>query len=110
MIQEEADILDIGGESTRPGARDVPADEELSRVLPVLEELRERWPGMPLSIDTQKAVVAREALRRGAAVVNDVSALRRDARMASVVAEAGGPVVLMHMQKDPQTHAGCPAL
>jgi len=108
MIQEKADILDIGGESTRPGAQEVPANEELNRVLPVIEELRERWPRMPLSIDTQKAVVAREALHRGAAVINDVSALRHDARMASVVAEAGCPVVLMHMQKDPRTMQDAP--
>ena len=108
MIQEEPDILDIGGESTRPGAEEVPAQEELHRVLPVVEGLHDRWPRMPLSVDTQKAVVAREALRRGAAVINDVSALRQDAGMAAVIAEAGCPVVLMHMQKDPRTMQDAP--
>lgn len=108
MMEEGADLLDIGGESTRPGAQEVPINEELHRVLPVVEDLCEHWPRMPLSIDTQKADVAREALRRGAAVVNDVSALRRDARMAEVVAEAGCPVVLMHMQNDPRTMQDAP--
>jgi dihydropteroate synthase len=93
MLEEGADILDIGGESTRPGAEPVDADEELRRVLPVLEG----FGGRPvLSIDTYKAVVAREAMARGAALVNDVSALRYDQDLAGVVAETGAAVVLMH--------------
>ena len=93
MLEEGADILDIGGESTRPGAEPVEADEELRRVLPIIEG----FGGRPLlSIDTYKAVVAREALARGAAIVNDVSALRYDAGLAAVVAETSAAVVLMH--------------
>jgi dihydropteroate synthase len=93
MLEEGADILDVGGESTRPGAEPVDAGEELRRVLPVLEA----FAGRPLvSIDTYKAVVAREALARGAAIVNDVSALQYDRDLAGVVAERGAAVVLMH--------------
>jgi dihydropteroate synthase len=108
MIQEKVDILDIGGESTRPGAQDVSVREELSRVRPVLEALQQRWPQMPLSIDTQKAEVAEEALSRGADLVNDVSALTQDPRMASVVAQAGCPVILMHRQGNPRTMQEAP--
>ncbi len=103
MIEEGADVLDVGGASTRPGAEEIPDSVELARVLPVIEAVRERWPHMPLSIDTQKAVVAREALARGARIVNDISALRADPAMAEVVAEARCPVVFMHMQGTPQT-------
>ena len=93
MLEDGADILDVGGESTRPGADPVDAGEELRRVLPVLEA----FAGRPLvSIDTYKAVVAREAIARGAAIVNDVSALQYDPDLAAVVAESGAAVVLMH--------------
>ena len=93
MLEDGADMLDVGGESTRPGAEPVDAAEELRRVLPVLEA----FAGRPLvSIDTYKAVVAREAIARGAAIVNDVSALHYDRDLADVVAESGAAVVLMH--------------
>ena len=103
MIAEGADVLDIGGQSTRPGAEDLPLTTELERVLPVIEALREKWPDIPLSIDTQKAAVAREALRRGVDLINDISALRSDPAMAEVIAESSAPVILMHMQGTPQT-------
>lgn len=92
-----ADILDVGGESTRPGADYVPAEEEIARVRPVIEALR----GRRLSIDTRKAAVARAALDAGAELVNDVSALTHDAEMAQVVADSGAPVCLMHAQGTP---------
>jgi dihydropteroate synthase len=95
MEADGADILDIGGESTRPGASPVPADEELARVLPVLRALDGRLR-IPISIDTYKAAVAREALAAGAVLVNDVSGLTRDPALARVVADAGAALVLMH--------------
>jgi dihydropteroate synthase len=103
MIAQGADILDIGGESTRPGATVVSPSMELERVAPVIEALRDRWPQIPLSIDTQKSSVASHALASGVSLVNDISALRADPAMADVVAESGSPVVLMHMQGTPQT-------
>ncbi|MCX8035984.1 MAG: dihydropteroate synthase [Candidatus Sumerlaeia bacterium] len=101
LIADGADILDIGGESTRPGAEPVPADVELRRVLPVVERLRQT--NVLLSIDTAKAVVARAALEAGAHIVNDVTALRGDPEMAHVAADFGAGVVLMHMQGTPRT-------
>src|SRR3954471_24945633 len=101
LVAEGAAILDVGGESTRPGAEPVDAEEELRRVVPVIERLRDT--GAQLSIDTMKASVAREALRAGATLVNDVSALRQDPELAGVCAEAGCNVCLMHMLGDPQT-------
>ncbi len=95
MAAEGADLLDIGGESTRPGAAPVPVEEELARVLPVVEGLAGR-AGVPLSIDTYKAAVAEAALARGVAIVNDVSALRYDPDLAEVVARRGAALVLMH--------------
>jgi dihydropteroate synthase len=100
MLAEGADIIDVGGESTRPGAISVPLEEELQRVIPVVEHLVEEL-GAPVSVDTRKAEVARQALRAGAGMVNDVSALRADPQMAAVVAEAGVPVVLMHIGMRP---------
>jgi len=94
MLEEGADILDVGGESTRPGAEPLSADEEMRRVLPVVAHLAER--GAVVSIDTYKAVVAREAIARGAAIVNDVHALQADPQLAAVVAETGAGVILMH--------------
>jgi dihydropteroate synthase len=99
---EGADILDIGGESTRPGSEGVTAETELGRVLPVIEGLSGRLK-IPISIDTQKAVVARAALEAGAEMVNDVSALRSDRVLGEVVRQAGVPVVLMHMRGRPRT-------
>jgi dihydropteroate synthase len=103
LIGEGADILDIGGESTRPGAAPVSAEEELARVMPVIEALAERPAGVSLSIDTSKARVARAALEAGADFVNDVSALRGDPAMAEVVARSGAECCLMHMQGEPRT-------
>ena len=99
MLDEGAAIVDVGGESTRPGSGGVPLDEELRRLLPVLESL----VGSPVSIDTAKAEVARRALELGAELVNDVTALRGDPKLAEVVAGAGSYVCLMHMQGEPQT-------
>jgi dihydropteroate synthase len=101
LRSEGADILDIGGESTRPGARAVDAGEELLRVQPVIEALA--GDGIPISIDTSKAVVAEAALDAGARMVNDVTALRSDPDLAAVCAEAGCEMVLMHMLGDPRT-------
>jgi dihydropteroate synthase len=100
MVEAGAAIVDIGGESTRPGCEGVSLDEELSRVVPVLEELAWR---VPVSIDTSKAEVARRAISLGAELVNDVTALRGDSAMAGVVAEAGSYLCLMHMQGSPGT-------
>jgi len=101
MAEEGADIIDIGGESTRPGSDPVPAEEELRRVIPVIRGIAGRID-LPLSIDTMKAAVAREALANGAEIVNDVSAMTFDASMAKVVAESGATVVLMHMRGRPK--------
>jgi dihydropteroate synthase len=95
MVADGADILDIGGESTKPGAEPVPADEELRRVLPVVERLAGET-SVPLSIDTYKAVVAREAVARGATIVNDISGLQYDPELGRVAAETGVALVLMH--------------
>jgi dihydropteroate synthase len=100
MVEDGAAIVDVGGESTRPGAEPVTADEELGRVLPVLEAIA---GGLPVSIDTAKAEVARRALELGAELVNDVTALRGDARMAETVAEGGAYLCLMHMLGEPRT-------
>ena len=103
MAEEGADILDIGGESTRPHADPIPLETELQRTLPVIEAVRAELPNIPISIDTYKADVAEQALNAGADIVNDVSALRFDERMVQVVADAGVPVILMHMKGTPQT-------
>jgi len=95
MIGDGADILDIGGESTRPGADPVPADVELRRVLPVVERLASET-SIPLSIDTYKAVVAREAVARGATIVNDISGLQYDPELGRAAADTGAALVLMH--------------
>jgi dihydropteroate synthase len=99
LVAEGAAIVDVGGESTRPGSESVPLDEELRRVVPVLEALA----GLPVSIDTAKAEVARRALELGAELVNDVTALRGDADVAGVVADSGAYVCLMHMLGEPRT-------
>ena len=95
-----ADLIDIGGESTRPYSKGISAEEEMNRVIPVIEALKKELT-LPISIDTLKSQVAREALRCGASMVNDISALRSDPGMASVVADAGVPVILMHMKGTP---------
>jgi dihydropteroate synthase len=100
MVEDGAAIVDVGGESTRPGSDGVSADEELRRVVPVLDRL---GGDIPLSIDTTKAAVARAALERGAVLVNDVTALRGDAELAGVVAASGAYLCLMHMQGEPRT-------
>ncbi len=101
-VEQGADILDIGGESTRPGAQPVPLDEELRRVVPVVEGLARR-AAVPLSIDTSKAEVARRCLDAGAAIINDVTALAGDPAMVDAVRRAGAGAVLMHMQGTPAT-------
>lgn len=102
IISEGADILDIGGESTRPFSEPVSVDQELERVLPVIEAVR-KVSDIPISIDTTKAEVARHALEAGADIINDVSALRFDNQIADLAAATGAPVILMHMQGIPGT-------
>ena len=104
MADAGADIIDIGGESTRPGSQPVSEEEELRRVVPLIERL----PGLLISIDTTKAIVAEQALAAGARIVNDISALRFDGRMVEVVREHGAGVVLMHMQGAPTTMQQAP--
>ncbi|MEO8577633.1 MAG: dihydropteroate synthase, partial [Gemmatimonadales bacterium] len=96
MLAEGVDIIDIGGESTRPGAEPVSEDEEMRRIGPVVNTLREFWPNLPISIDTTKSVVAAEALSAGADVINDVSGMRFDPGMIQLAAATGCGVVLMH--------------
>lgn len=104
MIEEGADILDVGGESTRPGSIAVTLDEELKRVVPVVRTLVKKFPKVPVSVDTQKSEVAAQSLDAGAQIVNDVSALRTDGeRMANAIRQFRPQVVLMHMQGTPQT-------
>lgn len=102
MVEEGADIVDIGGESTRPGSQPVSEEEELRRVLPVIEAVRERTD-IPVSIDTTKSRVAERALQAGACMVNDISGLGFDPRMAEVVAQYGALCCVMHIQGTPQT-------
>lgn len=103
LLQEGADIIDVGGESTRPGAEPVAEDEELRRVLPVIDGIAASGAPVRISIDTSKAPVAQAALDAGASIVNDVSALRGDPAMAEVVARSGCECVLMHMLGEPRT-------
>lgn len=103
QMAAEADIIDIGGESTRPGARAVPVAEEIARTAPVIRAIRAEGITTPISIDTRKAAVAEAALEAGADIVNDVTALRFDPAMAPLVAERGVPVCLMHSVADPET-------
>ncbi|MGA9523592.1 MAG: dihydropteroate synthase [Myxococcaceae bacterium] len=97
-----AELLDVGGESTRPGAPDVPVEEEIRRVVPVIRALRERT-GLPISVDTRKSEVARAACEAGAVLVNDVSGLTHDDRLAEVTAQAGAALCVMHMRGSPET-------
>jgi dihydropteroate synthase len=102
MHEDGASIIDIGGESTRPGSNEVAIDEELERVVPVIEAIRKR-SDVRISIDTRKARVAAAALDAGANIINDVSALRHDAGMRPLAAKRGVPVILMHMRGEPRT-------
>ena len=97
-----ADVLDIGGESTRPGSLGIPAQEEMRRVIPVLEKLREHLQ-IPISIDTSKSEVAETAIEHGAEIINDVTALHVDKRLAKVAAKWKVPLILMHMRGEPRT-------
>jgi dihydropteroate synthase len=108
LVRQGADLLDVGGESTRPGSQPVPLEEELRRVVPVVRELAAR-AGVPVSVDTSKAEVARQALAAGAHVINDVTALRGDPDMAAAVRDFRAGVVLMHMQGTPATMQAAPA-
>ena len=108
LIEDGADILDIGGESTRPFSDAVSAQDEMERVIPVIEALADRT-AIPISIDTNKAIVAQRALEAGAAIINDVSALRIDSQMASVAVDFDVPVMLMHMLGTPKTMQVAPA-
>ncbi|MBW3672365.1 MAG: dihydropteroate synthase, partial [Acidobacteria bacterium] len=102
MVGDGATIIDVGGESTRPGAEPVPVEEELSRVLPVIRAIRERSE-VAISVDTMKAEVASEAIAAGADIINDVTALRHDPRMLEVAASSDVPLILMHMRGEPNT-------
>ncbi len=114
LVEDGADVLDIGGESTRPGSVRLSLEEEIVRVLPVLEELIRRDLPIPISVDTYKPAVAREALKRGACIINDIFGLRQPG-MVEAIADADGAVVIMHMQGTPQTmqinpqYRDCPA-
>lgn len=103
MLQQGADVLDVGGESTRPGASAVPAEEEVRRVVPVVAALRSAGVRAPISVDTRKAAVAAPALDAGASIVNDVSAGRHDPALLPLVAARGAGLVLMHMRGEPAT-------
>ena len=107
LVEAGADVIDIGGESTRPGSAPVSLREELRRVIPVIRQLRRRTR-VPISIDTSKAEVARQALAAGASIVNDITALRGDPAMADVVSRARVPVILMHMRGTPRTMQRAP--
>ena len=102
MLADGADILDIGGESTRPGSEAVAAEEEQARVLPVIEALRKAYPEAVLSIDTYRASTARLAIEAGADIINDISAMEADAEMIDVVCETKAPIILMHMRGTPR--------
>ena len=103
MLDEGAGMLDVGGESTRPGSDPVSQEEEIRRVVPVIERILSVRPEAVISVDTYRSGTATAALEAGASLVNDVTAIRGDPRMASVIQEAGCPVILMHMQGEPKT-------
>lgn len=101
IVKEGADIIDIGGESTRPGSKIVSVEEELSRVIPVIKKLSKKTR-IPISIDTRKSKVALKAIKAGAKLVNDISGLRHDPKMAQIIAKSNAPVVIMHMKGTPE--------
>ena len=102
MVEEGADLIDVGGESTRPGSKPLPLEEELRRILPVIESLA-RKTDVPISIDTYKSPVAQEAIRAGAALINDISGLHFDPDLAGVAAKEKVPMILMHIRGTPET-------
>ena len=103
LARQGADWIDVGGESTRPGSQPVSAEEELRRVLPVIQSLRRKLPGVPFSIDTTKAEVAEQAIRAGANILNDISGLRFDPRLAEIACRTRAPLILMHSRGRPAT-------
>lgn len=109
LIAEGAEIIDVGGESTRPGADPVTLEEELHRVIPVIREIRSEFPSVLISVDTYKAETARQAILAGADIVNDITALRGDPKMIDVIRENEVAVVLMHMQGLPKTMQAAPS-
>jgi dihydropteroate synthase len=109
LVAEGAEIIDVGGESTRPGAEPVPLEEELHRVIPVIQEIRSEFPEVAISVDTYKAETARQAILAGADIVNDITALRNDPKMIDIVLETEVAVVLMHMQGMPKTMQVAPS-
>ena len=102
MVDDGADIIDVGGESTRPGAKEVSSSEELRRVIPVVESIRLNFPDILISIDTTKSVVAHKAIKAGADIINDVSGLNSDIEMVGVVANLKVPIIIMHMKGNPK--------
>lgn len=108
LVEEGADILDIGGESTRPGSHSVPLEEEIQRVIPVIERLRRETKAL-ISIDTNKAPVAQAAMDAGADIINDITGLRGDENMPRVVSQSGAGVIIMHMKGTPRTMQDAPA-
>lgn len=108
LVSGGADIIDVGGESSRPGAEPVPADEEMRRVIPVIKRIVKRHPRVPVSIDTYKPEVAEAAIAEGAAMINDITGLA-DPRMVDLAAKSGAPVVIMHMKGTPRTMQKRPA-
>jgi dihydropteroate synthase len=109
LVAEGAEIIDVGGESTRPGADPVSLEEELRRVVPVIREIRSEFPDLLVSIDTYKAETARQAILAGADILNDITALRSDPKMVDVVLDSQVAVVLMHMQGVPKTMQNAPS-
>jgi dihydropteroate synthase len=107
MIEEGVDVIDIGGESSRPGAKPVTPEEELRRIMPVIKGIKTSI-NVPISVDTYKSEVAREALEAGASLINDISALRKDPRMAGTIAEFDAGIVLMHMKGTPERMQDAP--
>jgi dihydropteroate synthase len=103
MIREGADLLDIGGYSSRPGATDIPEAEEASRVLPAIERIHKAFPEIPISIDTFRSAIARRGVEAGAAIINDITAGEADPSMFSTVASCQTPYIIMHMRGTPQT-------
>lgn len=109
MIREGAEIIDVGGESSRPGSEPVPVEIELKRVLPVVKELKKKFPKISISIDTQKSQVANACLAEGAEILNDISALRADPKMLELALELKPQLILMHMRGTPKTMQKNPA-
>jgi len=103
LLEEGAEIIDVGGESTRPFSDPVPEEEELKRVIPVIKTIKKEFPDSIISIDTYKSKVAEEALKAGANIVNDISALRFDSNMIEVIKDFNCPIIIMHMQGNPKT-------